>query len=136
MPSVWDGSLTKSDQVEAFATHAAKMSTAESRIDFETMGASTIHNRCRAFAGWPGIWSLFSIGSTGENIRIKIITTTVIKAATEGSISNTGNSENRIIQFITYKKQGMFKVTCFDGSELGILELQPPGRFNFITTST
>ena len=27
------------------------------------MSATTIHNRCRAFDVWPGVWSLFSTGT-------------------------------------------------------------------------
>ena len=57
------GSILKINQTESEMTHAPKMSTAESRIDFATMSALEVHNRCRAFDGWPGVWSQFSLGN-------------------------------------------------------------------------
>ena len=93
------------------------MSTNESRIDFNTMGAIEVHNRCRAFSGWPGVWSLFSVGDNGENIRIKICTTKVLHE--EVPIGNRNTPVDKCIEFVTIDRKGMFKVKCFDGSELG-----------------
>ena len=124
LPSVWDGTVGKIEQNEEEMTHAAKMSAAEARIDFSTMSATEIHNRCRGFSIWPGTWSLFRTGKNDEAFRIKIITTKVLKAEAETSKVE----DNKIVEYMTEGKIGIFRVKCFDGSELGILELQPPGK--------
>ena len=36
LPSLWDGTVQKIDQVEADATHAPKMNTTESRCEFDS----------------------------------------------------------------------------------------------------
>lgn len=124
LPSLWDGTIEKIEQNEEEVTHAAKMSTAEARIDFNTMSATEIHNRCRGFSVWPGTWSLFQIGEGTEPVRMKIITTKILNAEANGR----KDDDSRIVEYMTEGKIGFFKVKCFDGSELGILELQPPGK--------
>ena len=126
LPSLWDGTIEKIEQHEEEVTHAAKMTTEEARIDFQTMSAIEIHNRCRGFSVWPGTWSLFQIGEGVEPVRVKIITTKVLKVG--GRTDDNSENDSKAVEYITEGKIGIFKVKCFDGSELGIVELQPPGK--------
>ena len=147
LPSVIDGTAKSQlrQQIEDDATPADKLSTNEAMVDFSTMNAKVIHNKMRGFSIWPGIllimllitlllslslllllllgiWSTFEIGS--EIIRLKIITTKVLDET-----SNT--NPDHLTQSVTLIKQNkieMLKVTCGDGSSIGITELQPPGK--------
>lgn len=47
------------------------------QVSFAASSAETIHNRLRGFAGWPGVWSIFSVGG-GPSQRIKLLTTRVV----------------------------------------------------------
>lgn len=133
LPKVWTESLKLSPQDENLATHAPKLAKDEARLSF-TENARIVHNKVRAFAGWPGTWADFVIvhpdehdGNTtgkkqakGEEIRLKVVRTTVLRE--EGgmcfSVHNVSFDE----------KQGYLRVTCGDGSMLGINEVQPPGK--------
>jgi methionyl-tRNA formyltransferase len=101
-----------------------------------------VHNKCRGLAVWPGLWSTFQVLTADptaaegaaplgareeewaavEAQRIKIITTAVLEDA-PGAAAPT--------QTVTAAKQGradVLRVVCGDGSVLGVLELQPPGK--------
>jgi methionyl-tRNA formyltransferase len=71
LPSVFNNSVQSIDQVEVNATHALKISANESLIDFQTMSATTIHNKCRAFSDWPGIHCIITVDK--KNIFEEII---------------------------------------------------------------
>ncbi|CAN0390851.1 unnamed protein product, partial [Scytosiphon promiscuus] len=62
LPAVWDDTVEKIPQDDAAAVKADKISVLEARCWFKTSSATTIHNKVRAFAGWPGTWTLFSWG--------------------------------------------------------------------------
>lgn len=132
LPNVWTESLTLSPQDESLATHAPKLAKDEARLTF-IENARIVHNKVRAFAGWPGTWADFVVVNSddpdgtagkkqakGEEIRLKVVRTTVLRD--EGgmcfSVHNVSFDE----------KQGYLRVTCGDGSMLGIIEVQPPGK--------
>lgn len=124
-------SLTPQDDTQACP--ADKISVEEAKVDFEASSATTIHNKCRGFAGWPGIWSTFRVGEGDEEgQRIKIITTTVLA----GPGSDPPSDIVTITKFQAKDEAGNNKgkpkdilcAVCGDGSSLGILELQPPGK--------
>jgi methionyl-tRNA formyltransferase len=145
LPAFFDESnpiqLTPQDHDKACP--ADKITVEEARVDFAKESALTVHNRGRGFAGWPGIWSNFRIIANndddkgeGEEERIKIITTTVLATAD----SSPSAAATRIVEVVKYqapaddkedkqkKQRDILSVVCSDGSRLGILELQPPGK--------
>ena len=127
-----DDPIVLSPQDDAKACPADKITVEEAKIDFKSTSATTIHNKCRGFAGWPGIWSNFQVGDEEEAQRIKIITTKVLSEpgatppSQEVSVTKyqatdeSGNNKG--------KAKDILCVVCGDGSSLGILELQPPGK--------
>lgn len=126
------GPIILAPQDDSQACPADKISVDEARVDFGAASAATIHNKCRGFAGWPGIWSNFQVGDEDESQRIKIITTTVLSGP--GSASPT--DEVTVTKFQATdvagnkigKAKDILSAVCGDGSILGILELQPPGK--------
>ena len=144
LPNIFAGTVQTTVQVDENATAAPKISVEENIVDFQTMSAQTVHNKCRAFSDWPGIICSFMVGSEAtEMSQIKLITTHVLKDFSGLSVSVFGSRE---VQFIKQVKQqpqqlegdrngskveivkDMLVVTCGDGSVLGISELQPPGK--------
>eukprot|EP01041_Mallomonas_annulata_P002707 gene2707-5329_t len=132
LPAVWEESLSLTVQDESQATIAPKLSSAEARVDFSELSALAIHNRCRGFSEWPGIWSMFSIGAGAgaggdgqEPQKIKILTTVVIEAK-----PNAVSSADRVRDVVMTKVGGVdaFRIVCGDGSVLGVTELQPVSR--------
>lgn len=96
---------------------------------------------------WPGLWSTFQVitadakapeAGTGagdaelgaleeewaaaEAQRIKIVTTTVLADA-PGAAAPT-----RLVTAAKHGRADVLRVVCGDGSVLGVLELQPPGK--------
>lgn len=136
LPSVFDGYVKQNlrEQDENEATAAKKLSVEDARIDFSTMTANTIHNRCRGFAIWPGIWSTFTVSSDNsvtdsEPQRIKIITTIVINP------NPSSEAPTRAVPLVKWKTSDgngatldVLKVVCGDGSVLGIVEVQPASK--------
>jgi len=134
LPAIFNKTVQTTLQSDHLATAAPKISSNESIIDFFTMSARTIHNKCRAFAEWPGIAADFLVGSNAtEPQRIKIITTKVIDNFSTSpntqkmeNMDKSGQMDSR--KLFWDKAKGMFVVECSDGSKLGLLELQPVGK--------
>ena len=128
LPSYFAGTIDKTAQDDTQASPAAKLNVSEARVDFSTMSAMTVHNKCRGFAGWPGIWATFRVEGVSEE-RVKIITTAVLPA--EGKPSETCSGKCELMKQAILEdgsKRDLLKVVCADGSVLGILELQPPSK--------
>ena len=85
LPSYFDDEnpIEMREQDDDAACPANKISVDEAKIDFSDKrnNAEVVHNKCRGYAIWPGIWSNFQIGNNEEVQRIKIITTRVLGAA-------------------------------------------------------
>ncbi|CAM9285194.1 unnamed protein product [Discosporangium mesarthrocarpum] len=120
LPLVWDGSIKTRPQDDEAATKARKITVEEARCCFKTNSAFTIHNKVRAFAGWPGTWALLSSGEgkDAEPNKVKLVTTEIGKENPDG-----GDSSKNIVL-----RNGALEIQCGDGSVLRVLELQPPGR--------
>lgn len=104
-------------QIEEDATPAPKLNSSDATIDFGTMNASQIHNRCRGYSEWPGIAASFIIGADATELsRIKIITTHVLPQM-PSLVSKEGDL--RDIKVVKHNKVDMLQVTCHDGSLLG-----------------
>ena len=126
LPSIFSGEVNNllTIQNEDLATAADKLSPDDARTDFSTSSALKIHNKARGLAAWPGIWSTFTITVDGEAEsepqRIKIITTVVLQ---EEKLDTTND-----VTVVKDGKRSILQVVCGDGSVLGILEVQPPGK--------
>ena len=104
------------------ATHAAKMSKEEGELWF-TENCKYMHNRVRAFAGWPGTSAQFVINRgepDEEKLKVKIITTRVAR--------EEGGAVLGVHQLKMNAKGDALVVTCDDGSQLEVLELQLPSK--------
>lgn len=80
--------------------------------------------RVRAFAGWPGTWALFSWGKGegSQERKVKLITTAVGESTSD---SGATGEEAPVGERQVVLRGGALELTCFDGSVLRVLELQP-----------
>lgn len=113
LPNYFEGSSKPIEQDHTQATKADKIKPEESYLDF-SKSASTLHNKVRAFSGWPGTKSIFLLNN--DKIEIKIITTKV-------SQNNLGLKIGDLLF-----TQNTLSVCCGDDQLLDILELQLPGK--------
>lgn len=122
LPSVWDGTAQHIAQDHDAATHAAKLSKDEARLSF-TENACIIHNKVRGFAGWPGTWGDFVLRGTdgeGQEVRLKVLETVVLRK--EGGMCLG-------VHDVSFDEDNnCLAVTCDDGSKIGVLQVQPPGK--------
>jgi len=127
LPDVFSGAKQQDGegcvlQDDAAATHAAKMDKTEGELWF-TENAAYSHNKVRAFAGWPGTTATLVINSQEENeekMVVKIITTRIRRAV--------GGAVLGVHQISMDAKANALVITCDDGSQLDVLEIQPPGK--------
>lgn len=127
LPAVWSGEKKQDGtgciiQEEAAVTHAAKMSKEEGELWF-TENAKYMHNKVRAFAGWPGTTAELILDPRGkeeEKIKVKIITTRMLRAE--------GGAVLGVHEIKMNKKGDAMVITCDDGSQLEVLEVQPPNK--------
>ncbi|ONK68174.1 uncharacterized protein A4U43_C05F8400 [Asparagus officinalis] len=121
LPSLFDGSarLKAQPQDDSKATFAPKLSSEESWLSFD-QEARSIHNKVRAFAGWPGTRARVQvIDDSGHHslLEIKIITSRVGRKIEK-------LSDGKEIIFIS----GALVFPCAGESWLEVLELQLPGK--------
>lgn len=112
LPQVFEGSLVPTEQDASAATKAKKISVEEGLLDWQ-LPAAVLHNKVRAFAGWPGARGRFRVA--GEESELKIVTTRL------GADTQPTKSE------CTLRGEALV-VVCEDGSCLEVLALQPPGK--------
>ncbi|XP_072992990.1 uncharacterized protein [Typha latifolia] len=121
LPSICDGSskLKAQPQDGSKATLAEKITSEESWLSFD-LEAKVIHNKVRAFAGWPGTRARVQvIDKLGQDavLDIKIISTRVCLAC------DKEGDENEIL----FSGSGLL-IPCAGQSWLEVLELQLPGK--------
>jgi methionyl-tRNA formyltransferase len=114
LPRYLLGEVPLREQDTQTVTHAAKVSVDESWIDFQA-GAASIHNKVRAFFGWPGTRGRFRNGA--DELELKIVRTRLVDA-----------SPLRIAPFSCQFHGGKLLVGCGDGSLLELAEIQAPGK--------
>ncbi|KAJ0962744.1 hypothetical protein J5N97_027866 [Dioscorea zingiberensis] len=120
LPSIFDGSakLKAKAQDDSKATLAPKLTSDESWLSFD-QDAKILHNKVRAFAGWPGTRARIQVIDSSGNpnvLEIKIITTRV-----------SGACERKEVDEITFVG-GALVFPCAGQSALEVLELQLPGK--------
>ncbi|CEL99145.1 unnamed protein product [Vitrella brassicaformis CCMP3155] len=137
LPSVWRREAPAQPQDESLATKARKLTADEGELRFNRETAASAHNKIRAFSGWPGCWSEFTLTSGSdddappqdtETLKMKLLSSRLLRggpsSASDGNASSAPPSADRLIDL-----QGdALKIVCFDGSELGITQLQPQSR--------
>lgn len=124
LPIIFDKQLlSTTEQNESLATTAPKIAAMEGLIDFSKMTASQIHNKCRAFSEWPGSYAYFQIGDNPEPERIKLITTRVLQEAHTSHSSPAFKASKA-----RWGKTEILQIPCYDGSILGILDIQRAGK--------
>ncbi|XP_050228912.1 uncharacterized protein LOC126678084 isoform X2 [Mercurialis annua] len=123
LPAIFDGSAKKKalPQDDSKVTLAPKLTPEESWLSFDEE-ALVLHNKVRAFAGWPGTRAkLALVESTDAGqyiIDLKIITTRV-----HNNTVIQGNETNEITFF-----KGSLLIPCGRSTILEVLEVQLPGK--------
>ncbi|KAK9066939.1 hypothetical protein SSX86_014263 [Deinandra increscens subsp. villosa] len=123
LPSIFDGSAsTKAEaQDDSKATLAPKISQEESWLSFD-QEALTLHNKVRAFAGWPGTRARILVidekSDKCSELELKVITSRVYHG---NDVQSSGDDE------VTFRK-GSLIIPCGQHTALEILEVQLPGK--------
>ncbi|MEY2986544.1 MAG: hypothetical protein RJB13_65 [Pseudomonadota bacterium] len=113
LPKYFSGQCSLREQDHTCATKANKISIEESVLMPAEQGARALHNKVRAFAGWPGC--RLKVFHECVEIELKVIAT---------SVSQHKKAPSNEIFF-----NGRFlELVCSDGTVLELLELQPPGK--------
>ncbi len=123
LPTVWDGSCEAvlTPQEGAKATKAAKVTVAEAEVRLDQLSARTVHNRARGFAGWPGVWTMLSLGDGKPPVRAKLLSTTI---GGDGDGAATASPASRVVAL----SGKALEFTCSDGSVLRVHQLTLPGK--------
>lgn len=122
LPSIWDRTVTCTEQEEAEHSHAPKISKDEARLTF-VENAKIVHNKVRAFAGWPGTWADFEIfhsPTEKEELRLKVLKTSVLRP--------TGGMCLGVHDVSFDEDEQCLALTCDDGSVVGAHIVQPLGK--------
>ncbi|XP_062107594.1 uncharacterized protein LOC133818619 isoform X2 [Humulus lupulus] len=123
LPSILDGSAKEKawPQDDSKVTLAPKIAPEESWLSFD-QDAVVLHNKVRAFAGWPGTRAKLVLVDEGDGqckeLELKIITTRVY------SHSNIEHNEEDDITFV----KGGLIFPCRGRTALEVLEVQLPGK--------
>ncbi|NBW81644.1 methionyl-tRNA formyltransferase [bacterium] len=113
LPDYFAGRITIVEQDHAAATKAKKIQVEESLLHPHEHPAAVLHNKVRAFAGWPGTRLKLVLG--GEVAEVKVLTT---------QVSPHSKAKRQDIIF----NGEALELVCLDGSVLEILDLQAPGK--------
>lgn len=121
LPSVFSGTAVSREQDHAAATKAKKLSVEESLLDF-ALPATVLHNKVRAFAGWPGTRAALMI--EGAQTDVKVVTTRVGKHSTPSKDAVTLQGDALVFP------AGAPVESSRDADQIAleVLELQMPGR--------
>jgi len=124
LPEALDGRarLLARPQDAAAASQAPKISQEESLLDFSE-AAEQLHNKVRAFAGWPGTRGAFRLvagDGSEEEVELKIVETRV---GTEPL-----DPDHSAARVQLKKKPARLLVACGGGGVLEVRQLQPPTK--------
>ncbi|KAF3334748.1 methionyl-tRNA formyltransferase [Carex littledalei] len=122
LPFILDGSAKEKalPQDDSKATLAPKLTSEESWLLFD-QEATVLHNKVRAFAGWPGTRAKIQVSNSKNNgfdlLDIKVISTRVchedVKTSDKDEILFSGDA---------------LQIPCAGNSWLEVTELQLPGK--------
>ncbi|XP_026424053.1 uncharacterized protein LOC113320354 [Papaver somniferum] len=123
LPSIFDGSAREKAQPQddSKATHAAKLTPEEAWLSFD-QEAFVLHNKVRAFAGWPGtrakICILDPLNGQQDTLEVKIITTRI---CIQKDVQDHAKDDVTLVG-------GALQFSCGGDTTLEVLELQLPGK--------
>ncbi|CAF2062723.1 hypothetical protein Bca4012_101118 [Brassica carinata] len=123
LPSIFDGSAKSKavPQDDSEATLAPKIAPDEAWLSFD-QEAFVLHNKVRAFAGWPGtrakVLVLDDKSGQQNEVELKVITTRICQS------TEVLNGEQDCVTF----KKGSLVFPCGGGTALEVLEVQLPGK--------
>ncbi|OVA14032.1 Formyl transferase [Macleaya cordata] len=126
LPSIFDGSARQKAQAQddSKATHAAKLTPEEPWLSFD-QEAVVLHNKVRAFAGWPGTRAKIRVldPNNGQDsiVELKIITTRVCGNEKKNVQNDDDEDDVTLVG-------GALRFPCGGYSTLEVLELQLPGK--------
>mmetsp|Transcript_39329 Transcript_39329/g.47655 ORF Transcript_39329/g.47655 Transcript_39329/m.47655 type:complete len:400 (+) Transcript_39329:189-1388(+) len=127
MAEVLDGSAQSKawEQDESGVVHAPKVSKEEGKLDLldPDTSAQSLHNKIRAFAGWPGTSTTLYI-EEGEGKEDTPVALKLLKSRVCHEYSEENLQVPRGIQLV----EDEMHIPCQDGGVLAILELQKPGK--------
>ncbi|KAK4523364.1 hypothetical protein GAYE_PCTG52G1258 [Galdieria yellowstonensis] len=122
LESILQGTVKTWDQKEEEATYAPKLKKEEGWLSFHE-NAVVVHNKVRALSDSIGTFANFHIRQ-GDQVtvlsRLKIHKTRLVR---RDSVFALG-----IHQVVLNPEKDGLRVTCDDGSQLDILEIQPSGK--------
>jgi methionyl-tRNA formyltransferase len=110
---IFQGNAIPVEQKHEKASHAKKIMVEEGQLDF-MLPADVLHNKVRAFAGWPGTKTTLTLDSTP--IECKIVTT---------EVSENLRNLNPLEIFL---EKDSVDICCGDNKILKIKEIQPVGK--------
>jgi methionyl-tRNA formyltransferase len=113
LPDYFSGQLSMREQEHQRATKARKLTMEEGLLHPEQQSASVMHNKVRAFWGWPG--TRLKIAIEGEPVEVKVLSTRLSPAL---------RAKTRDIIF----DGETLELVCGDGSVLQLIDLQAPGK--------
>jgi methionyl-tRNA formyltransferase len=136
LPQVWTGTAAAAavQQDSAAASEAPKISASEAQCCFATESALQVHNKVRAFAGWPGAWAWFqksdaaaadgadSDAAAAAAAKQPLTKLKLMRTEVGQQQPHTENSRAVSLQ------SGALEVVCADGSVLRVLQVQPEGK--------
>ncbi|KVH92397.1 Formyl transferase, C-terminal [Cynara cardunculus var. scolymus] len=123
LPSIFDGSAKMKAQAQddSKATLAPKITQEESWLLFD-QEALVLHNKVRAFAGWPGtrarIYVIDEKSDKCSELELKVITSRVYHS---NDVQSSKDDE------VTFRK-GSLIIPCGGNTALEVLEVQLPGK--------
>jgi methionyl-tRNA formyltransferase len=107
------------------------MSKEEGQLDL-SQHAQQLHDKVRAFAGWPGTSAAFTLvdGASGraEAVEYKVLRTRVAGEAAASSGGGGGGGGDAAAAGEVVFEGGCMYVRCGGGSVLEVLQVQPPGK--------
>jgi methionyl-tRNA formyltransferase len=108
------------------------MSREEAQLDF-SQPAQRLHDKVRAFAGWPGTFAPFTLlddaSGKAEAVEYKVLRTRVASAeAAAAAAAAAGGGGGGAAGGEVAFAGGSMLVRCGGGSALEVLQVQPPGK--------
>lgn len=115
LEQLFDGSATREPQDDALSNYAPKLMRNDGEIDW-SQPATELERRVRAYHPWPGTSTSFT-DNKGKKRRLKIFPPVSV-------VETQGSSKPGVLSF----DEDTLVVTCGDGGELRITDLQPEGK--------
>jgi methionyl-tRNA formyltransferase len=105
VPAYAEGRLQPKEQDHTAATYTGRITKEDGKVDW-ALPAQTIYNRYRAFARWPGIWTLWN----GETLKILSCRPAAGTAADQpGTVLPSGAvvcGDSKLLELVTIQRAG------------------------------